>query len=140
VNRFLAVELDSATGNVIRAQSAQEAWAVGKVETIARLLQRYRVRSATWVKRSLSPEIANVWARMGLVVSLVVLFGIASQLLNRLIPDAVVFPSSERQSILLRAWPGVVAAFVTIATSVLSALIFAWLSGMLFRSDVPPAG
>lgn len=146
VNRFLAVEFDATTGNVIRAQSSSEAWAVGKAETIGRHLRRHRVLSATLLKRSgllpivflsalliFSPEIANVSARTGFVVSVVLLLGAAVQLLNRLIPDSTIYPAQDRQALLMRIWPGLGASLITIATGVASGLIYAWLSGMLFH-------
>lgn len=150
INRVVNVELTSNGENLIRVQSVQDSWAVGKAETLSGFLRDYQHGLATQFRKfglSLNvaisivalaalPGLSGFWRRLAFAGSVVGLQGLVTFLHKKFVPNFVLSAAKENPSFWSRAWPGVVSWLLAIVGTVIGAIIYGLLKGELDGSPL----
>ncbi len=150
INRNASVEFSAWGENVIRVQSVQESWAIGKAESIARYANPFR------------RALANQFRKFGLTVNVIILVGVLAAIPDlpkfwqrvafggaafgvqaaiayfhrRFVPNFVFFPAAQKSNWLGRFGPGFVSWIITLFGGVAAALIYGLLKGELSGSPL----
>ena len=150
LNRNAMVELAAWGENIIRVQSVQEAWAIGKAEALSRHVHGFQRKLATQFRKfGLSVNIAILVAALAALPGLPTFgqrlafaasaFGVQSlitYLHRQYVPNFILFPTKKKSSWIGRLGPGVVSWGITIIGGVVAAIIYGLLKGELGDSPL----
>jgi len=150
LNKNASIELSGLGENIIRVQSVQEAWVIGKVEYLSQHVHGFQHGLATQFRKfgltvnaiitvaclAALPGLPTFWQRLAFAASA---FGI--QLLityfhRKYVPNFILYPAKKKPSFVGRLGPGVVSWGITIIGAVIAAVIYGLLKGELIGSPL----
>ncbi len=152
LNRNAMVELAAWGENVIRVQSVEEAWAIGKSEALKRHAHDYqRALTTRFRKFGLSfnvlifvaalaalPGLPTFWQRLAFAGSAVGVQALIAAAHRRYVPNFVLYPAKTKSGLIGRFGPGALSWSISIIGGVVAAIIYGLLKGELV--DSPLAG
>lgn len=141
INKVVVVELSSLGRNVIRVQGIQESWVVGKAEAIARELRKNEKSLVTTYRKFglnvnqlifaamlvLIPDIQSILQRASFVIFVFLLILILYALHGKFIPNAAIYCSPKKPSLVGRALPSILSWVGAVAASLAAAFAYYWL-------------
>lgn len=150
LQRNATVELAAWGDNTIRVQSVQEAWAIGKAESLAQHVRGFQRTLATQFRKfgltvnvvitvaalAALPGLPTFWQRLLFGASA---FGIQSLITyfhRQYVPNFTLYPTKRKPSLIGRLGPGVVSWGITIIGGVVAAIIYGLLKGELNGSPL----
>jgi hypothetical protein len=150
LNRNAMIELTAWGENVVRVQSVQEAWAMGKAEALSRHTQSFQRTLATQFRKfglsinvviliaalAALPGLPTFWQRLAFGGSAFGVQALIAYLHRQYVPNFILFPSKRRPSLIGRLWPGALSWGITIIGGVVAAIIYGLLNGELIRSPL----
>ncbi|PKO86021.1 MAG: hypothetical protein CVU18_17140 [Betaproteobacteria bacterium HGW-Betaproteobacteria-12] len=145
LNRNAMIELAAWGENIIRVQSVQEAWAMGKAEALSQHVHGFQRKLATQFRKfgltvnvaitvaalAALPGLPTFWQRLAFAASA---FGIQSLITyfhQRYVPNFLLYPAKKEPSLIGRLGPGVVSWGGTIIGGLIVAIIYGILKGEL---------
>ncbi|WP_232492893.1 hypothetical protein [Novosphingobium kaempferiae] len=145
INKVVIIELTSSGENVIRVQSAQESWAIGKAEALLAHLRDHQRSLATHFRKfgltpnlilnvvSLAalPGLSDFWRRLAFAISVLCLQTLYAFLHQKFVPNFVLYSAVTKPSRLAKIWPGAASWFLALVGTVLGAIIYGVLQGEL---------
>ncbi len=144
INRVVVIELRAYGQSEIRVQGVQESWVVGKAETLFSMLKRNESTLVTTYKRFglnlnqfvfigmlvVMPSIST-WQHRGIfAIAVFALLTFMLWLHARFIPNASIKMTEAKPTWISRTWPSLISWIGAIASSLIAALIFYWLTKM----------
>jgi len=148
INKIVVVELRRHGVNEIRAQGSNESWVIGRVESIATMLNQNRnwlvssyKRLGGWFSRFLFycmivfiVGIESWEARALLAFGVLLFLALFDWVHGRLVPNSVIRLGGFRPTWLTKYWPSVLSWTLTIVSAVLASLIF-WKIQQVLEAD-----
>ena len=148
--RDASVELTAWGENTVRVQSVQEAWAMGKAESLSRHVHSYQRRLATQFRKfgltinivisvvalAALPGLPTFWQRLAFGSSVFSIQSLISYLHKKYVPNFILFPTKPKSTVFGRIGPGVVSWAITIVGGVVAAVIYGLLKGELGQSPL----
>jgi hypothetical protein len=145
INKLAMIELAAWGENVIRVQSVQEAWAIGKAEALSRHVQGFQRKLATQFRKfgltvniaitigalAALPGLPGFWQRLVFAASTLGVQTLITYLHRKYVPNFILFPTKRKSSWLGRLGPGVISWSITILGGVVAAIIYGLLKGEL---------
>lgn len=150
LSRNATIELTSWGENTVRVQSIQEAWAIGKAESLLRHVQSYQRKVATQFRKfglsvnliilvlalAALPGLPTFWQRVAFGGSAFAIQIVISYFHHKYVPNFILFPKTSRSTFIRRIGPGVVSWAITIIGGVVAAIIYGVLKGELDKSPL----
>jgi hypothetical protein len=150
LNRNAMVELSAGGENIIRVQSVQEAWAIGKAEALSRHAEGFQRKLATQFRKfgltinivilvaafAALPGLPTFWQRLAFATSAFGVQSLITYLHRKNVPNFILFPAKKKTSWIGRFGPGVVSWGITIVGGVVAAIIYGLLKGELNGSPL----
>jgi hypothetical protein len=137
--RTVAIELRAhgSNANFIRVQGIQEAWVIGKAESLAAFLKNYEISLITAYKKFglninllifmalliLTPSINYVWQRALFVVIIFLILQALLWIHSRYIPNAFICMTEEKPTWWRRHWPSLASWIGTISSGIIIGLV-----------------
>lgn len=145
LQRNATVELAAWGDNIIRAQSGQEAWAIGKAESLAQHVRGFQRTLATQFRKfgmtvnvvitvtalAALLGLPTFWQRLAFLGSA---FGIQSLITyfhRQHVPNFTLFSTKQKPSLIERLGPGVASWGSTVIGAVIAAIVYGLLKGEL---------
>jgi hypothetical protein len=153
INRLAMIELDANGENTIRVQSVQEAWSIGKAESIARFISGYQRKLATQFRKfgltvniglqlftlAALPGLNGFGRRLAFASAMIAVQTAITLMHQRYIPNFILFPASKKPTIIGRVGPGLLSWTITIFGAVIGAIVYGLLKGELAGSPLMKA-
>lgn len=153
INRLAMIELAAWGENIIRVQSVQEAWAIGKAEALSRQVVGFQRKLATQFRKfgltvnivlqlltlAALPGLDGFRRRLAFVATMVAVQTAITFIHQKYIPNFILFPSKQKVTIIGRLGPGLISWIITIAGAVIGAIIYGLLKGELGSSPLMKA-
>lgn len=142
LNRIVTVELNANGTNEVRGQGVQEAWVIGKVETVAAVLRKHQKQLADKFRRSgvtftlalialalvFLPEL-TFWRRAVFFIAVLLIAWIFNRLHARFIPNALIYLSPRQPSVIQKALPQVLSWMIAATSALAAAAVYGLLKG-----------
>lgn len=143
LNRNASVELSAWGDNVIRVQSVQEAWAIGKAEALRQHVQSHQRTIATQFRKfgltvnvvitvaalAALPGLPTFWQRLAFAGSAFAIQSLITAFHRRFVPNFLLYPRNAKPHIIARLGPGAASWAITVAGAVVAAVIYGLLKG-----------
>lgn len=150
INRLAMIELSADGENIIRVQSVQEAWSIGKAEAIVRFTQVYQRQLATQFRKfgltvntglqlftlAALPGLSGFGRRLAFASAMISVQTTIALMHKRYIPNFVLFAASKKPSFLGSIGPGLFSWAITILGAIIGAVIYGFLKGELAGSPL----
>lgn len=150
INRLAMIELSADGENIIRVQSVQESWSIGKAESVARFTRGYQRQLATHFRKfgltfnigiqlftlAALPGLNGFWRRLAFASAMIAVQTAIVLIHKRYIPNFVLFPASKKHNIISSIGPGLLSWAITIIGAVIGAVIYGLLKGELAGSPL----
>lgn len=145
INRYAMIELAAWGENIIRVQSVQEAWAMGKAEALSRHVHGFQRLLATQFRKfgltvnlaitvaalAALPGLPTFWQRLVFAASAFGLQSLITYFHRRFVPNFILYTAKDKPSIVGRLGPGIISWGITIIGTVVGAIIYGLLKGEL---------
>ncbi|WP_332799571.1 hypothetical protein [Sphingomonas sp. PB2P12] len=153
INRLAMIELDAKGENIIRVQSVQESWSIGKAEAVARFAQGYQRRLATQFRKfgltanivlnlftlAALPGLTGFGRRLAFASAMIAVQATITVMHQRYIPNFVLFSANKRPTLFGSIGPGLLSWIITISGAVVGAIVYGLLKGELTGSPLMKA-
>ncbi len=110
INRMAMIELAAWGENIIRVQSVQEAWAIGKAETLSRHVQSFQRKIATQFRKfglninliitfaSLAalPDLIGFWRRFAFVIAVWIVQSLITFMHRKYVPNFILYQAKKK--------------------------------------------
>lgn len=150
LNRNAMVELTAWGENIIRVQSVQEAWAIGKAEALSRHVNGFQRKLATQFRKfgltvnivilaaalAALPGLPTFSQRLAFAASALAVQSLITYFHRQYVPNFILFPTTRKSSLIGRLGPGVLSWGITIVGGVVAAIIYGLLKGELNGSPL----
>jgi hypothetical protein len=138
INKVIVVELVADGVSEVRSSGINEAWVVGKAESIAQALRpKQNSLVTTYKKYGLNlnaiiffamliaiPSIESLLGRGGFVLVVVALLYILLWIHRRFIPNTIIYLTGKMPSFIARAWPTILSWLVAVSSTLFAAWVF----------------
>lgn len=150
LQRNATVELAAWGDNIIRVQSVQEAWAIGKAESLTQHVRGFQRTLATQFRKfgltvnvvitvaalAALPGLPTFWQRLAFGGSAFGIQALITYFHRKYVPNFILFPTKRKPTLIGRLGPGVVSWGITIIGGVIAAIIYGLLKGELNGSPL----
>lgn len=150
LNRNAMVEFSAIGDNNIRVQSVQEAWAMGKAESLSRHIEGFHRRLATQFRKfgltvniaitatalAALPGLSTFLQRLIFAASAFGVMALITFFHRRYVPNFILYPAKKKASAIAKLGPGVISWGITIIGAVIAAIIYGLLKGDLHGSPL----
>lgn len=149
INRTVTVELNAQGGNDIKVQGVQEAWVIGKAESLAAHLRSKQKWLATTFRRfglningllALGALVAlpdlTIDRRVGFAAVIVAIIWFIGALHRRFIPNVAIYLSAKAPGFLERSWPQVLSWLIAASSAVFAAVVYGILKGEITLEEL----
>jgi len=150
LNRNAMIELAAWGENIIRVQSVQEAWAIGKAESLSRHVHGFQRKIATQFRKfgltvniaisvaafAALPGLPTFWQRLLFASSAFGVQSLISYFHRQYVPNFILFPTKRTATLIGRLGPGVASWGITISGAVVAAITYGLLKGELDNSPL----
>jgi hypothetical protein len=152
INQVITVEFGQ-QANWVMTQGTSEAWVLGKLETLKRVLVKFERGYATNIKRLgiginqfllfgaivFLPNLPDVKSRAILLGGAVVLTMIVNWAHTRFLPHSSILLEAKQRGWLLRLWPSVASWIIALTAGAAGTVLAAYLQGWLKIPSPPTA-
>lgn len=150
INKLAMVEFAAWGENVIRVQSVQETWAIGKSEALSRHISGFQRKLATRFRKyglnvniavtvvalAALPGLVGFGRRLIFAASVWALQGAIGYLHRQYVPNFILYPAKRESTLFGKIGPGMLSWGITIMGAVIGAVIYGLLKGELNRSPL----
>lgn len=150
LKRNAMIELTAWGENIIRVQSVQEAWAIGKAEALSQHVQGFQRKLATQFRKfgltvnlvilvaalAALPGLPTFKQRLAFAASAFAVQTLISHFHRRYVPNFILYPKSSKLTTLGRLGPGILSWSITIIGGVIAAVVYGILKGELTNSPL----
>lgn len=150
LNRTATVELTAWGDNTVRIESVQEAWALGKAESLSQQMEQFQRQLATQFRKfgltvnvaitivalAALPGLPTFGRRLFFAASAFAVQALVTYFHRKYIANFVLYSAKTKPGLLMRFWPGITSWSITIFGGVVAAVIYGLLKGELTESPL----
>lgn len=150
INRLVQVELSRHGENIVRVQSVQEAWALGKVQALLNQLRWYQSGLVTQFRKfglsvnvvvtgvalALLPGLDGFWRRFAFLAAIFAIQGVVHHLHRTYVPNFALVTSKRNSGVWSKLWPSALSWTMAIVAAVIAAVVYGVLKGELANSPL----
>ena len=150
LNRTATVELTAWGENTVRVESVQEAWALGKTESLSQQMEQFQRQLATQFRKfgltvnvaitlvalAALPGLPTFGRRLFFAASAFAVQALVMYFHRKYVPNFVLYSAKTEPGLLKRFWPGIISWSITILGGVVAATIYGLLKGELTESPL----
>jgi len=150
INRLVQVELSRHGENIVRVQSVQEAWALGKVQALVNQLRWHQSGLVTQFRKfglsvnvvvtgvalALLPGLPGFWQRFAFFAAVFVIQGVVQNLHRKYVPNFALVVSKQDSAGWSKFWPSAASWAMAIIGALIAAIIYGVLKGELANSPL----
>lgn len=150
INRLVQVELSRHGENIVRVQSVQEAWALGKVQALVNQLRWHQSGLVTQFRKfglsvnvvvtgvalALLPGLPGFWQRFAFFAAVFVIQGVVQHLHRRYVPNFVLVATKRDSAGWSKFGPSAASWAMAVVGALIAAIIYGVLNGELTASPL----
>lgn len=150
INRLVQVELSRHGENIVRVQSVQETWALGKVQALVNQLRWHQSSLVTHFRKfglsvnvvvtgvalALLPGLPGFWQRFAFFAAVFIIQGVVQHLHRKYVPNFALVTTKQDSVGWSKFWPSAASWTLTVIGALMAAIIYGVLKGELADSPL----